>query len=338
MPLKKAPREDTMAIGFTRRRFVTTAPIAASAGLIAGPALAADYPTGTVRLVVPFTTGGVNDLVARVIAPPLGKILKQPVIVENKPGAGGIVGYGYAARARPDGYTLLVGSLSMIITESIYKNLPYEIEKSFVPISEMAEFTFLLVVDSKSPIKSVHDLIAYCKTHPEKAIYSSGAPIIWLATELFAQKTGLKLTRVAYKGAGGANLSVVSGEVLFTMTGIPAILGQVKSGAVRVLATTGKQRIASFPDVPTLAESGVPDVSATSWAGLLAPAGTSPAIVAKLNTAMRQVLTLPEVKEHFAKLTFNPAGGSTADLRKLIAQDVTLWKSVAQKAGISLTL
>lgn len=326
-----------MAIRITRRHLVMAAPVVASTGLMATPALAA-YPDRTVKLVVPFSTGGVTDIIARVIAPPLSDALKQPVIVLNKPGAGGIIGYEYSARAKPDGYTILVGALSMLITQAIYKNLPYSTEDSFAAIGEIAEFDFLVVVNAKSPIKSISELIAYCKANPEKSTYASAAPIIWLATELFAQKTGLNLTRVAYKGSSGANLAVVSGEVLFTITNIPAIVGQIKSGTVRVLATAGRHRIAAFPDVPTLAEAGVPDVSVASWAGLLAPAGTAAAIIAKLNAALGHALTLPEVKERFAKLDLSTVGGSSAHMQAAIKKEDALWKEVARKAGISMKL
>lgn len=327
-----------MTTNFSRRRLVTTVPLAAGALLAAGPAWAAPYPDHTIRLVVPYTTGGLLDLIARIIAPPMSHLLKQPVIVENKPGAGSIVGTKFVAHAAPNGYTLLVGGIGGLVTQAIYRNLPYNFETDLAPISELVLSPNLVVVKGDSPIKDIQDLIAYCKAHPHKATYATAAPIFWLITELFAQQAGIKLTRIAYKGSSGADLAITSGEVLFAVNSIAPLVGQAKSGAVRVLATTGAQRLSAFPNVPTLAEAGVPGIAVTDWTGIWAPAKTPPAIVGRLNATVNQVLAMPDVREHFAKLHLIPASDTSADFGRKVAEEISLWTKVAKNTGISIKL
>lgn len=327
-----------MAFNITRRNLVAAVPVAASAIFAAAPAWADDYPSRTIRLIVPYTTGGLIDLNARILAPHLSELLKQTVIVENKPGAGSIIGTQYVARSAPNGYTLLVGGIGGLVTEAIYSNLPFSFERDLVPISEIILSPNFVFVKGDSPIKSVHDLVAYCKANPNKATYATAAPIFWLLTELFAQKTGLTLTRVPYKGSGGADLAITSGEVLFAINSIAPMVGQVKSGAVRVLATTGSERLPAFPDVPTLAEAGVPGISVIDWTGLWAPAGTPPAIISRLNKVVGQILAMKDVQDHFSKLNLIPHSDSSADFKNTIGEEIKLWKDVARKTGINMKL
>lgn len=320
---------------FTRRN-VLALPVASALGGV--PALAASYPSRTIRLVVTFSTGGGNDIIARVIAPPLAKILKQSVIVENKPGAGGIIGYQYVARAKPDGYTILVGPLGMVIGEAIYQNLPFDVSKDFAPITEMVSFPFFVVVKGDSPIKTVHDLVAYAKAHPDKANFAAAAPVFWLTSELLAQKTGMKVTRVPYKGSGAMILAVSSGEVLFAIPDAAPVIGQAHSGAIRILATTAPKRVPDFPDVPTLAEAGVPGVDVLGWTGLWAPAHTPPAIIETIYKATRQVLSMPDVKDRMHKLSLVTSGTSPAEFGTEATSQLGLWKKVAKEAHVSLKL
>ena len=319
------------------RRVVLGAPLAGAA-LAAAPALAASYPSRTITLVVPFSTGGGTDIVARIIAPKLAEVLKQSVIVENKPGASAIVGTEFVVHSPPNGYTLLVGPVGVVINDAIYKNLPYNVMTDLVPVTEIVTVPLFFIVKGSSPIKSMRDLVAYCKAHPKKATFASASGTFWLTAELFAQKAGIKLTRVAYKGAGGMTLAVTSGEVLFATPDAAAISGQIGTGSIRVLATTLPYRVPGFPNIPTMAEAGIPGVAVTNWNGLWAPAGTPPAIVEQLNRATRQVLAMPDVKDKLEKLHLIISDDSVADFKKVVEQNLNLWKDVAKSTGISVTL
>jgi tripartite-type tricarboxylate transporter receptor subunit TctC len=310
-----------------------------SAAALAGRgARAAGYPDRTITLVVPYSPGGGTDIAARLVAPELQKVLKQTVVVVNKPGAGSIIGVEYVAHAAPDGYTLLfTAGDGMVMDPGMYKSLPYDTNRDFLPITDIVTFPLFVIVKGDSPIKSIQDLVAYIKAHPEKANYASASSVFWLASELFAQQAKLNVTRVQYKGAGNMVRAVISGEVLFAIPSPPPVVGQAKAGAVRILATTAPHRLPDFPDVPTMAEAGVPGVTVVDWSGMWAPAGTSPEIVATLNKAVRQVLATPEFAAKTKPLIVTPAGASVADFKKLITSELAMWKGVAEKAHISLT-
>jgi len=319
------------------RRLVLTIPLA-MAPLGVSTVLADAYPSRTIRLIVTFSTGGGTDIIARIIAPPLAKALKQSVIVENKPGGGGIVGYQYAARAKPDGYTLLVGPVGLIVGAAVYRNLPYDVMKDFAPITELVNFSFVLFVKNDSPIKSVHELVAYAKAHPEKANFAASAPTFWLSTELLAQKTGMKVTRVPYSGSGAMVLAVTSGEVLFAISDPAPVVGPARSGAVRILATSAPKRSPEFPDVPTMAEAGITGMDIAGWTGLWAPAHTPPAVIKTINEAARKVLATTGVIERMNKLNLTTSGNSPGEFRQEVASQLKMWKKVAQQAHISLKL
>ena len=325
-----------MTTAVTRRRFVVLA--GGAAAFVASPVRAATYPSRTIVLVVPYSTGGGADSIARVIAPKLASILKGSVVVENKPGASAIIGSEFVAHAEPDGYTLLLTQDEIAINPAIYQNLPYNTVQDFAPIARLVSFPSFLAVKADSPIKSVHDLVAYTRSHPDKANFSSSGSTFWLLNALFAQKTGVKLTRVTYKGGGAMVLAVVTGEVLYTFAGAGPISGPAQAGTIRILATTGEHRQSGFPDVPTMAEAGVPGIEIESWSGLWAPAKTPPAIIEALTNAVLKALAMPDVKAQMQKLQVAIAGDTPSAFKRSVISEIALWTQVAKRAHITATL
>lgn len=323
--------------GNITRRHVLAVPLAAAATGIT-PAFAATYPSRTISLVVPYSTGGGTDIIARIVAPGLAKRLKQSVIVENKPGASAIVGTEFVKNATPNGYTLLFAAVDMVISPAIYTNLPYNPAQDFVPITEIGSSPLFVIVKADSPIKSIHDLVAYAKANPKKANYASASGLFWLTSELFAQQTGMKLTRVPYKGAGGMTLAVTSGEVLFAIPSAPPVIGQARAGTIRVLATTAPTRMPAFPDVPTMAEAGVPGVAVEGWHGIWAPARTPQNVVDIIAKAAHETIHSPEVLDHLKKLNQGVVDSNPAAFKRMIASQTAMWKQVAEKAHISVKL
>jgi tripartite-type tricarboxylate transporter receptor subunit TctC len=305
--------------------------------LLGGPAVAQTYPSKPIRLVVGYSAGGGNDLIARIVAAKLQEKLGQPIVVDNKPGAQSIVAAELVAKAQPDGYTLLVApSGPMTINPAVYAKLPYDPAKDFAPISLLAEFPLLLVVGADQPIKSVRELIDYGRANPAKANYASSATPFQLAAELFNQRTGSKFQHIPYRGSGDAAQAVASGQVLMTIADTGPIAGPLSAGKLRALAITADKRDPAFPDVPTLAEAGVPNVTISLWTGLVAPAGTSNEIVARLNKAVAETLTLAEVTTALDKIAVTPRSTTPEQYRVLIARDAARWKAVATAANIKL--
>jgi tripartite-type tricarboxylate transporter receptor subunit TctC len=322
----------------SRRRALALS-AASAATLVGGRALAADYPNRTINLIVPYSPGGGTDIAARLVAPGLSEILKQSVVVMNRPGAGSIIGVQYVAHAAPDGYTLLFTACDgMVMDPAMYENLPYDTVKDFSPITDIVTFPLFVIVKGDSPFKTIHDLVEYVKAHPEKANYASSSSVFWLGTELFAQQTGMKLTRVPYKGAGDLVMAVMNEQVLFALPSPPPVIGQASAGAIRILATTAPERLPGMPDVPTMAEAGVPGVTVIDWSGMWAPANTPPDIIATLNKAVRQVLASPAMQAKAAQLNLGVAGSSVEAIKQKMLDDLKLWKTVAQKAHISVRL
>lgn len=305
--------------------------------LLEAPAIAQTYPNKPIRLVVGYSAGGGNDLIARIVAAKLQEKLGQPVVVDNKPGAQSIVAAELVAKAPPDGYTLLVApSGPMTINPAVYAKLPYDPAKDFAPISLLAEFPLLLVVGADQPIKSVRELIDYGRAHPNKANYASSATPFQLASELFNQRTGSKFQNIPYRGSGDAAQAVASGQVLMTIADTGPIAGPLSAGKLRALAITTDKRDPAFPDVPTLAEAGVPGMAISLWTGLVAPAGTPPEIVARLNKAVVETLAMAEVRMALDKIAVTPRSTTPDQYRVLIARDAARWKTVATAANIKL--
>ena len=304
--------------------------LAALALLLAAPASAQNYPDHPIRMIVPTPAGGPVDVMARLIASALPAALGQNIVVENKPGAGNIIGSKIAADAPPDGYTVLVSAASgLIMSPMIYPNAGYDAE-SFAPVALIAETPQLLVINAQLPFKSVAELVAYAKANPGKLNYSTGGvgTLPHLAAELFKKTTGTDIVHVPYKGGGPALTGVVAGEVQMTFDPVATSLQLIKSGKLRALAVAGPKRIAALPDVPTMAESGYQSLTVGAWTALLAPKGTPAAIVAKLNAAANAALQSEPMRSTLAKLGAEPRGGTPQQLADHMAGETRKWKPI----------
>ena len=293
------------------------------------------YPGKPVRIVVGYSAGGGNDLIVRVMAPRLSEGLGQPIIIENKPGAQAIIATEYVAKASPDGYTILMGPTGpMAMNPATYARLPYSSTRDFAPISTIGQFPLIVTVGASLPVHSIRELIEYAKRNPAKANYGSSAAAFQIASELFKQKTGTEFVHIPYKSSGESVQAVVSGQVTMTICDPPPASGPLRAGTARALAITSSQRHPSWPDVPTLAEAGVPEVEVWLWTAFFAPARTPPAIVARLQKEVARVVRLPDVREGLAKLGVDPVGGSSEELGTRLARDIEKWTAVAREANI----
>jgi tripartite-type tricarboxylate transporter receptor subunit TctC len=296
----------------------------------------AQYPTRAIHIVVGFTPGGGNDIIARIFGQKLSENLGQPVIIENKPGAGAILATEYVARSAPDGYTLLVGaSGAMTINPAVYEKLSYDTMRDFRPVSELGSFPLILIVNAKSPFKSLADLVAYAKANPDKANYSSSSAAFQLATELFKQTTGVPMQMIPYKGANDSVTAVISGEVTATIADAGPVTSQVNGGQARALAVAAPKRAESLPDVPTMKEAGA-DVEAVLWSGIFLPAATPPEIVSKLEAEFIRIAQLPDVVSRLKLLNIDSVGNSSEEFSRIIAADLERWKAVARAGNIKM--
>lgn len=312
--------------------------VAAVAFLASSTAQAQDnYPNKPIRLVVGFAAGGGNDILARLFNTKLGEALGQPVIVENRPGAGAVVATEYVAKSPPDGYTLLVGaSGAMAINPAVYTKLSYDTLRDFAPITMIASFPLFMVATPTLPVNSVQDLVAYAKANPGKANYAGSSPAFQLATELFKLRTGAPLEYIGYKSSGESVTAVIKGEVLMSIVDAPAVSGHIRGGQVRALAVTSPNRSPDFPNLPTLRESGVTDANVGLWSGIFAPAGTPAPIVRKLEAETRRVLRMPEIHDRLLGLSVVPSAASAEDFAKAIRFDIERWTTVAKAANIKI--
>jgi tripartite-type tricarboxylate transporter receptor subunit TctC len=305
--------------------------------LLVGPAVAETYPARPIRLVVGYSPGGGNDLIARIVAAKLQEKLGQPVIVDNRPGAQSIVAAEAVAKAPSDGYTLLVApSGPMTINPAVYAKLSYSPERDFSPVSLLAEFPLLLAVGAEQPPKTVRELVAYGRANPQLANYASSATPFQLAAELFNQRTGSKFQHIPYRGSGDAVQAVAAGQVLMTIADSGPMSGPLKAGKLRGLALTAAKRNPSFPDVPTMQEAGIPDMEISLWTGIVAPINTPPEVVNLLAQTIRQILTLDDVKKAMEVIAVEPRSTTPDEYRDLIARDTARWKEVAAAANIKL--
>jgi tripartite-type tricarboxylate transporter receptor subunit TctC len=307
----------------------------------AGSALgqAPTYPTRPIRIVVPFPPGGATDILARDVAQKLTDAWGQAVIVDNRPGAGGNIGSELVAKAAPDGYTLEMGTVGThAINASLYAKMPYDHVKDFAPVILVASVPNVLEVNPALPVNSVAELIAYAKANPGKLNFASSGngTSIHLSGELFKVMAGVQMTHVPYKGSAPALQDLIAGQVQLMFDNLPPSLPQIKAGKLRALAVTSAARASALPDVPTVAEAGLPGFEASSWFGVLAPAGTPPAIVAKLNAEIARWLATPEAKEKLAKQGADAAGGSPEDFAKHIAAETAKWAKVVKESGAKI--
>jgi len=300
---------------------------------------AQNYPVKPVRLIVPFAAGGNVDITARQIAPGLSELLGQNFIVDNRVGAGGVIGAEAVAKAAPDGYTLMMGSNSTVsVAPSLYPKLAYHPVRDFAPVSLVATTPFVLVVHPSVPVKSVKELIALAKTKPGRLAMASGGTgsSNHLVGELFQSLTGAKFTHVPYKGGGPAGVDLMAGQVDLLFDQLSSSVGPLKSGRIRALAVTSAARTAVFPEIPTMKEAGVADFEVTNITGVLAPAGTSAEIIGRLNAAILKVLGSASVKERFAGLALEPAPSTPEQFSVYIKEDFARWTKVVKDASIKV--
>lgn len=299
-------------------------------------AFAQPYPAKPVKIVVPFPPGGPTDVVGRLVATKLSDAFNQQFVVENRAGAGGTVGSEAVAQSPADGYTLLYGSTSTLaMAPSLYKKLGYDPRKSFAPISLVSSGPLLVAVGAPVPAQTLAQLIALAKEKPGSLNYGSAgnATPPHLAAEMFKSLSGTQLTHVPYKGGGPALQAVVAGEVQVIFEGIVTLAPQIRAGRLRALAITGVARDATLPDVPTVAEAGLPDFQVNFWSGLVAPAGTPPELVASLNGALRRALATADARDTLTKFGLLPAGNSPAEFARFIETEIARWDKVVQSAG-----
>lgn len=303
------------------------------------PVLAQSYPSKPITLVVPFVPGGTTDIIGRVMAEGLGKKLGQPVIVENRGGAGGNIGAAAVAQAKPDGYTLLMGyNGTNAINPSLYKKLNWDPVKSFEPLSMVARVNNAVVVHPALPAKTLPELVAYAKQHPGAVNYGSAGPgsIFHLAGEMLEQQTGVKLSHVPYKGAAPALTDLMGGQVQVMFTTIPTALQHIRAGKLRAIAVTGATRSPLFPELPTAREVGLPGMVVDSWFALFAPRGLAPDVQARLLAAAHDVLVDPATVRKLEEQGAQPLPSTPAELEKVLAADLVSWKGVIATANVTL--
>jgi tripartite-type tricarboxylate transporter receptor subunit TctC len=305
--------------------------------LRAQPEPAQGWPDRPVRIVVPYSPGGANDILARLYGQKLSERFGQPFVVENRAGAQAIVGSEVVARARPDGYTLLMGASGpMVFDPATYERLPYDTLKDFAPVSMLASFPLVLIVAAGSSIRSLQDLIAFAKSRPDQANYGASAASFQLPTEMLNQRAGTRFVYVAYRGSADSVNAVANGEVTTALVDTGPASVALEARRVRALAVTAPRRLAAWPDVPTMVEAGFPGFEVVLWSGLFAPAGTPSGIVARLQDEAQRITREPDIVERMKALSVEPVGGGSEDFRRTIAQEIELWRGVARSANIRL--
>ena len=294
------------------------------------------YPNRPVRLIVPFAAGGLNDVVARLVAPYLERSLGQPFIIDNRPAASGIVGTDATAKATADGYTLLMVASSFTVIPATHAKVPYDAERDLAPVVMVAKNSLLFLVNPKVPAKSLAEFVTLAKASPGKFNYASpgAATQTHLVVELFSQKAGIKLQHIPYRGGAPAMTAMVAGETQFTAISTLLSLPQIQSAALRAIASGSLTRDPQLPDLPTVAEQGFPGFEAIQWIGLLTTAGTPSEIIDRLNAEVNRALRDPELIAKFAQQGISPAGGSPADFQRTIAADLKNWTDTARAANI----
>jgi tripartite-type tricarboxylate transporter receptor subunit TctC len=295
----------------------------------------ANFPNRPIRMIVGFAAGGGNDLFARLVGQKLSENIGQPVVIENKPGAGGRIAVEYVKSQPADGYTVMVAaSGQMAIAAAIYPKLSYHPTRDFLPLTMIASFPLILAGPANDSIKSVKDLVAYGKANPDKSNYATSSPAFTITTELFKLKTGMPAVAVPYKSSNEMMLSVAGGNTLFAIADGPPTMPLVQGGKVRALAVTGSERSSELPDVPSMAEAGYPEVNIGLWSGIFVVAGTPPAIARKLDMESRRALSDPGVREKLKAMAVNPGGGPGEEFRKRIEGDIKLFADVVKAANL----
>jgi tripartite-type tricarboxylate transporter receptor subunit TctC len=301
--------------------------LALGVGAMAG-ALAQDYPNRPITLVVGYTAGGGVDTIARIVAEKLSANLGQPVLVENRPGVGAVIGASYVAKAKPDGYTLTLGAPGpFVFNYALNAKLPYS-PQDFTPIGLVATSPMVLLTQAQNPAKSVADLVAFSKQHPDKANYGSSSAAFQLVTELFNTKTGARLAHIPYKSVVEGITALISGDITTVLSDIGPASAALQSGRVKALAITSTQRLKDLPNVPTFTEQGI-DLTVSVWYGLIAPAGTPAAIVKRLNDELAKIVAMPDVQKRLTGMAVIPQTSTPEAFSQLIESEIPMWKKVA---------
>ena len=295
------------------------------------------YPNRPVQIIVPFTPGTGMDILARTVGQKLSERWGQPVVVDNRPGASGNIGTDMVVKAAPDGYTMLITANTLVMTVSLYRNVPYDPIRDLAPVEKMATGTMAVTLNPAVPAHTLRELVAYAKANPGKLAYGSpgvGTPQ-HLATELFKSTTGIDMLHVPYKGSAGAITGLLSGDVAIMFNALHAVLPQVKAGKISAIAVGGPRRSRVAPDIPTFAESGYPDFDVDFWYGLLVPAATPKDIIAKLNQDITQILNTPEMRETLSNQGLETGTSTPEQFGALIRTDLARWANVVKSAGIT---
>lgn len=299
-------------------------------------ATAQAYPTKPIHFVVPYPPAGPLDTVARLVGQRVSESVGQPVVVENKPGAGGNIGAGLVAKAAPDGYTLLMGAVAThAINPTLYASMPYDAQKDFIPVTQIASTPNVLVVNPSLPVTNVHDFIAYAKAHPGSLNFGSGSTgsAGHLAGELFKSMAGVEMTHVPYKGAAPAMNDLIGGQIQLMFDNLASSLAQIKAGKVRALAVTTATRTELAPELPTIAESGLPGFDINTWFGLFVPAGTPPAIVQRLHDEFVKALAAPDVRARMLALGAEPVGNTPGQFAQYIRSEAVKYAKLVKASG-----
>jgi tripartite-type tricarboxylate transporter receptor subunit TctC len=304
--------------------------------LAAGTALAQGFPAKPVKIVVAFPPGGSTDITARLIAPKLGELWKQPVLVENRPGAGANIGTDHVAKSAPDGHTLLLATTALAVSAAVYDKLPYDPLADLAPVMFVSSIPNLLVVTPSLPASTPQEFVAYARANPGKLNFASPGPATGqrLAFELVKQAAGIDVVHVPYKGGAPAGQAVMAGEVQAMIVNVVEALPQVKAGKMKAIAATTAKRAAMLPELPTLAETVTPGLDVSVWQGMLAPGATPKEVVERINRDIAAVLALPEVRERLAGMGMDVAPGTSAEFARFLRAEIAQWKKVAQAANV----
>jgi len=298
-------------------------------------AWAQTYPSKPIRMVVGFPPGGGNDIIARMVGAKMQENWGQPVVIDNKPGANSIIAAEFVAKSAADGYTLLVNATGgMSVNPVLYAKLPYDSLKDFVPIGMVGSFPLVLVVNPSVPANSVQELVAYAKANPGKLNYSSGSTAFQVATEMFKQMTAVDVRHIPYKGSAASITAVIAGDVHMTIVDTPPLVPQIKAGRVRALAVTSAKRAGAMPELPTIAESGVPGYEMALWIGVFAPGGTPHEIAAKLNAEVVRIVNLPDIRGRLAEMGVEPLGNTSEETAEWIRREIAKYGPVVKAADI----
>jgi tripartite-type tricarboxylate transporter receptor subunit TctC len=303
-------------------------------GLVLSSPVQAEYPEKPIRAIVPFAPGGANDVMGRLMSPEISKLLGQPVIVENKPGAGGNIGLDFVAKSKPDGYTLLYSATASTQNPALYRNLPFDPIKDLVPTAEIGQAPYVIMVNPKLPLKTAMDLVEYARKNPGKLNAASGGLGTQLSVEMFRIKNKLSMEIIPYPGTGPAAVAVRQGIADFAIMDTSAYTGFLAAGQVKALAVAGDKRMSSLPDVPTAREAGLGDYLAGTIFGMYVAGGTSNDIVQKLNTTVNRIISNPETVERLRRLGAEPNPKSVDEFTKLIHSEIALWKNIVKQANI----